>query len=122
MAKTASGGNVRVAADTCLHSLARPISKPSGFAKVPPRRLMPPEKKSPTITGTRASSGQFFKTPSHKQKSMTRYAQKKSFVLSHSHGANLTKQHARNTKAEGKNKSRSICFPSRTNNLAGRHR
>src|SRR6516165_3592856 len=115
MAKTASGGNVRVASDTCRHSLARPISKPSGFAKVPPRRLMLPEKKSPTKMGRRAGSGQFCKAPSHKQKSMTTYAQKKSFVLSHSHGANLTKQHARKTKAEGKKKSRSICFLSRHN-------
>ena len=81
-----------------------------------------PEKNSAQQLSARAHFGQRAMRCVHKNGSTTRYDQTMIFVLSHSHGANFTKQQSTNAPTAGKTNSagptgrlpRPIATPSRT--------
>src|SRR5271154_5179027 len=80
---------------------------------MPPRVETKPEKKSMMTTLHCRHAGMRASSSLHTNGRMARYDQIISLVLSHSHGANLTKQQMMKTASDGKTTSRAHGLPPR---------
>src|SRR4051794_2855604 len=82
------------------------MAKPVKLASMPPSVETKPEKKSTNTMNCRAQSGQRTSSSLQMKGRIVRYDQIMSFVLSHSHGANFTKQQRMKMASAGRTQRR----------------